>query len=89
MAAGPARPEPVLRNGRGHNSESPAYRKNKNKQTNKKLDGNNSNNNNNNNVLAPFSDSVAAFLYTENKHYSRAFWAMWAIEMQKIKNSNY
>ena len=27
MAAEPARPEPVLRNGRGHNSERPAYRK--------------------------------------------------------------
>ena len=25
MAAEPARPEPVLRNGRGHNSERPAY----------------------------------------------------------------
>ena len=29
MAAEPARPEPVLRNGRGHNSERPAYRKKK------------------------------------------------------------
>ena len=27
MAAEPARPEPVLRNGRGHSSERPAYRK--------------------------------------------------------------
>ena len=32
MAPEPARPEPVLRNGRGHNSERPAYHK---KQTNK------------------------------------------------------
>ena len=31
MAAEPARPEPVLRNGRGHNSERPAYRKKKKK----------------------------------------------------------
>ncbi|XP_033695798.1 serine/threonine/tyrosine-interacting-like protein 1 isoform X2 [Tursiops truncatus] len=30
MAAEPARPEPVLRNGRRHNSERPAYRKQKN-----------------------------------------------------------
>ena len=30
MAAEPARPEPVLRNRRGHNSERPAYRKNNN-----------------------------------------------------------
>ena len=29
MAAEPARPEPVLHNGRGHNSERPAYRKKK------------------------------------------------------------
>ena len=29
MAAEPARPEPVLRNGRGHNSERPTYRKEK------------------------------------------------------------
>ena len=27
MAAEPARPGPVLRNGRGHNSKRPAYRK--------------------------------------------------------------
>ena len=33
MAAEPARPKPVLRNGRGHNSERPAYRKTKNKKT--------------------------------------------------------
>ena len=33
MAAEPARPEPVLRNGRGHNNERPAYHKtNKQKQ---------------------------------------------------------
>ena len=31
MVAEPARPEPVLRNGRGHNSERPAYRKKKKK----------------------------------------------------------
>ena len=31
MAAEPVRPEPVLRNGRGHNSERPAYRKKKKK----------------------------------------------------------
>ena len=31
MAAEPARPEPVLHNGRGHNSERPAYRKKKKK----------------------------------------------------------
>ena len=31
MAAEPARPEPVLRNGRGHNSERPVYRKEKKK----------------------------------------------------------
>ena len=35
MAAEPARPEPVLRNGRGRSGERPAYRKT-NKQTNKK-----------------------------------------------------
>ena len=29
MAAGPAHPEPLLRNGRGHNSERAAYRKEK------------------------------------------------------------
>ena len=29
MAAEPARPEPVLHNGRGHNSERPAYHKKK------------------------------------------------------------
>ena len=29
MAAEPARPEPVLRNGRGHDSERPVYRKKK------------------------------------------------------------
>ena len=33
MAAEPVRPEPVLRNGRGHNSERPVYRKNKTKQS--------------------------------------------------------
>ena len=32
MATEPAHPEPVLRNRRGHNSERPAYRKNKTKQ---------------------------------------------------------
>ena len=32
-AAGPVRPEPELRNGRGHGSERPAYRKRKNKLT--------------------------------------------------------
>ena len=37
MAAGPARPEPVLRNGRGHSSERPAYQKKKKKYP---LDGN-------------------------------------------------
>ena len=31
MAAEPARPEPVLRGGKGHDSERPLYRKNKNK----------------------------------------------------------
>ena len=31
MATEPARPEPVLRNGRGHNSERPVYRKKKKK----------------------------------------------------------
>ena len=31
MAAEPARPEPVLCNGRGHNGERPTYRKKKNK----------------------------------------------------------
>ena len=31
MAAEPARPEPVLHNGRGHNSERPVYRKTKTK----------------------------------------------------------
>ena len=31
MAVEPACPEPVLRNGRGHNSERPAYRKKKKK----------------------------------------------------------
>ena len=35
MAAEPAHPEPVLRDGRGHSSERPAYRK-KNKKQNKK-----------------------------------------------------
>ena len=33
MAAEPALPEPVLRNGRGHDSERPAYRKKKKKIT--------------------------------------------------------
>ena len=31
VAAGPARPEPVLHGGRGHSSEGPAYRKKKKK----------------------------------------------------------
>ena len=35
MAAGPARPEPVLHNGRGHNSERPAYHKIKKKKSDK------------------------------------------------------
>ena len=38
MAAEPARPEPVLRNGRGHNSERPAYRKKKKKSEKVKKD---------------------------------------------------
>ena len=33
MTPEPARPEPVLRDGRGHNSERPAYRKKTNKKT--------------------------------------------------------
>ena len=35
MAAKPVRPEPVLRNGRGHDSERPAYRKKKKKKKKK------------------------------------------------------
>ena len=35
IAAGPACPKPVLRNGRGHNSERPAYCKKTSKQTKK------------------------------------------------------
>ena len=40
MAAEPARPEPVLRNGRDHNSERPAYRKKK-KKVDRILEGSN------------------------------------------------